>query len=338
VNFLTLLRLYYIKGITTSRDSHRWKYRMAMHQNSEKERNKLLQAGKIAAQALTYTCKLVKHNNSLLDIANAGENYIRESGGQPAFPINISINHHAAHYSPTIDDSQQIPNRALVKIDLGVHIDGYIADNARTVIVGGDARMQKLKDAADAGLQAAISTIKAGIRVWDVSMAISAAMRTMGVRPIENLTGHSIERYVLHAGISIPSVVHRADRVISPRLKEHMVIAIEPFATYSRNPQVVGLERGGIFGFSQLQNPTTQKLRQLFSQMKMTYAQLPFASRWLEKLVSPAEINNTLSMLEQEGCIHNYPVLGLTDKNYIAQSEYTIIVEKNGCTITTQSQ
>lgn len=310
---------------------------MPTPQNPEKARKKLLQAGKIAAQALADTCKLVKSNNSLLDIAEAGEQYIRELDGQPAFPINISVNHHAAHYTPGIDDSRRIPDKALVKIDLGVHIDGYIADSARTVIVGGDTHMEKLETAANAGLQAAITTIRAGIRVWDVSKAISKAMRGMDTRAIENLTGHSIKRFTLHAGISVPSVAHTSERVLSPRLQEHTVIAIEPFATYSRNPHVARLERGSIFGFTRVRNPSDPKLRHLFSQMKMKYAQLPFASRWLVELVTPAEINATLSALEQEGCIQNYPVLGLTDKKFIAQAEHTIIVEKDGCFVTTQA-
>ncbi|MFX1564172.1 MAG: type II methionyl aminopeptidase [Promethearchaeota archaeon] len=309
---------------------------MQKPQIPEKARKKLLQAGRIAAQALNYTCKRVESNSLLLEIVEAGERYIRELDGQPAFPINISVNHHAAHYTPGFDDSRRIPEKALVKIDLGVHIDGYIADTARTVIIGGDARIEKLKKAAEAGLQAAIATARAGLRVWDVSKAISEAMRRMGSRPIENLTGHSIKRFTLHAGISVPSVAHISERVMSPRLQEHMVIAIEPFATYSRNPSVVGLERGGIFGFAQVRNPNHPKLRQLFSHMKMNYAQLPFASRWLSEFVKPAEIDTTLSALEKEGCIHNYPVLGLTDKKFIAQAEHTLIVEKDGCTVTTK--
>ncbi|MFX1562963.1 MAG: type II methionyl aminopeptidase [Promethearchaeota archaeon] len=308
---------------------------MPQSQNPEKARQKLLQAGRIAAQALTYTCKLVKHNSSLFDIAEAGEQYIHELGGKPAFPINISIDYHAAHYTPVINDSVSIPEKALVKIDLGVQVDGYIADTARSVIVGEDPHMEKLKAAAEAGLKAAIATVRSGIRVWDISRAVSKAIQKMGSRAIENLTGHRIERFTLHAGISVPSVAHPSERLMSPRLQEGMVIAIEPFTTNSQNPYVVELERGGIFGFAPLRNPIGTKFRQLFSQMKMNYAQLPFASRWLREIIAPPEINKTLSALEREGCIHNYPVLGLIDKSLIAQAEHTLIVEKDTCTVTT---
>jgi methionyl aminopeptidase len=115
-----------------------------------------------------------------------------------------------------------------------------------------------------------------------------------------------------------------------------MVVAIEPFATYSRNPNVENLEPGHIFGFVRSQNPSNSKLRNLFSQMKVKFAQLPFASRWMTEFVEPEKISDTLETLRKEGCIHNFPVLGLRDESFVAQAEHTIIVEQTGCTITTR--
>ncbi len=298
-------------------------------------REKLLQAGKIASAALEFTCNLVKSGESLLAIAQAGEAQIQKLGGQPAFPINISINHHAAHYTPSLEDNSQVPELALVKIDLGVHVNGYIADTARTIPIGANAKLQRLIQAAETGLQAAIKSIRGGIRVWNVSKAIFGAMSKLKTRPIENLTGHSIEQFSLHAGISVPSIARSSEQNSSPRLKEHMVIAIEPFATFSRSPRVENMEPGHIFGFARSKNPSKSTLRSLFSQMKIKFSQLPFASRWMAKIISPDQISTTLSLLEKEGCIHNYPVLGLRDGSFIAQAEHTVIVEKQGCTVTT---
>jgi methionyl aminopeptidase len=298
-------------------------------------RDKLEQAGHIASHALTFTCQLVKPGASLLKIAESGEQRIRELGGQPAFPINLSLNFHAAHFTPHPNDSRTVPDHALVKVDLGAHVDGFIADTARTVAIGADERMKQLDEAARAGLAAAIATARAGIRVWEVSRAISKAMRQPGVRPIENLTGHSIEQFCLHAGVSVPAVTNPSDELVSPRLRDHMVVAIEPFATFSTVPRVVDLEPGAIFGFSRKKNPQSAKLRSIFSQMKVRYAQLPFASRWLAQLVSPAEIDPLLGALRREGCIQDYPVLGLRDGNMISQAEHTLIIEQDGCTVTT---
>ncbi len=299
---------------------------------------RLLKAGRIAAQSIDFTCLEVKAHASLLEIAEAGERKIFELGGKPAFPINISVNHHAAHYAPSYGDSTVVPEQALVKIDLGVHVDGYIADTACTVIIGGNAEMERLLEAAEAGLQAAIETVRSGIRVWEVSKEINKVIRSFDVRPIENLTGHSIARFNLHAGISVPAIAPASERVLSPRLKEDMVIAIEPFTTYSPTPRIANIGEAQIFGFAQRQNPSNPMLRRLFSKMKLNYAQLPFASRWLAKLVPPTEINGTLSSLLEERCILGYAVLGLPDGSFIAQAEHTLIVTSDGCTVTTQSQ
>ena len=296
---------------------------------------KLLKAGRIASEALAYTCDLVKEGASLIKIVEEGEQRIRKLGGQPAFPINISIDHHAAHYTPPLTDSTRISGQALVKVDLGVHVSGYIADNAKTILVGDGEDLQRLITAAEAGLQAAIQTVRAGLRVWNVSKAISAAISKHRARPIENLTGHSIEAFNLHAGISVPAVARSSDRFTSPRLLNQMVIAIEPFATYSQHPQVDNLQPGHIFGFSRSRNPSNSELRTLFSQMKVKFAQLPFASRWMQEFIEPDQIGSTLQRLEKEKCIHNYPVLGLRDGSPIAQAEHTLIVGNTGCQVTT---
>lgn len=308
---------------------------MSLKAQRNAARDKLLRAGKIAAKALNYTCQLVKPGERVLAIVTAGEQYIQKQGCQPAFPINISINHHAAHYTPGLSDTRCIPEEGLVKIDLGVHISGFIADNARTVIVGERPQFKQLVEATDAGLQAAIQTVRAGIRIWNISKAISKAIRDRGCRAIENLTGHSITQFNLHSGISIPAVPYTAERLLSPRLKEQMIIAIEPFATYSRTPRVVDLGKGNIYGFAHQKNPQSHPLRRIFSKMKVKFAQLPFASRWMKEIVAVDEIDQVLSELVEEKCIYNYPILGLRDKQVVAQSEKTLIVEKNGCTVTT---
>ena len=298
---------------------------------------RLLRAGQIAAQALNYTCLQVKAGVPLLKIAEAGEQKIRELEGRPAFPINVSVNHHAAHYTPSYGDSSVVPEKALVKIDVGVHVDGYIADTARTAIIGGDSDMERLTKAAEAGLSAAIASVRSGVRVWEVSKEINRAIRGFDVRPIENLTGHSIDRFNLHAGISVPAIAPASERVLSPRLKEGMVIAIEPFTTYSSNPRISNIGEAQIFGFAQRQNPKESTLRRLFSQMKLNYSQLPFAARWLAELVPAEEINRTLISLQNERCIHGYAVLGLHDQHYVAQAEHTVIVKKDECVVTTKT-
>ena len=92
------------------------------------DKEKIIKAGKIAAEAKIFARSLVKPGVSLLEIANKIEAKIIELGGKPAFPCILSINEIAAHYTPSYDDETKASG--LLKVDLGVHVDGWIADTA----------------------------------------------------------------------------------------------------------------------------------------------------------------------------------------------------------------
>ena len=89
---------------------------------------KIIKAGKIASQVRENARQFIKKGMPLLEIAEKIENEIVKLGGKPAFPTNLSINEIAAHYTPSYDDKTIATG--LLKIDLGVHINGYIADTA----------------------------------------------------------------------------------------------------------------------------------------------------------------------------------------------------------------
>lgn len=89
---------------------------------------KIMKAGKIASETREYARTIIKKGYLLLEIAEKIESKIIELGAKPAFPVNLSINEIAAHYTPSYDDEKTA--QGLIKIDLGVHIDGWIADTA----------------------------------------------------------------------------------------------------------------------------------------------------------------------------------------------------------------
>ncbi|HDD34266.1 MAG TPA: M24 family metallopeptidase, partial [Thermofilaceae archaeon] len=159
---------------------------------------KWITAGDIAREALGKALDLVREGVKLLQLAEELEGYIRRMGAQPAFPVNISVNEIAAHYSPSVDDEAVIPPGAVVKVDVGVHVDGYIADTALTIALS--SRHAALVDAARHALREALSTLKAGIRLGEIGSAVERAVRARGFKPISNLSGHSMSRYVLHSG------------------------------------------------------------------------------------------------------------------------------------------
>ncbi|MFX1313575.1 MAG: M24 family metallopeptidase, partial [Promethearchaeota archaeon] len=107
--------------------------------------NSLRKAGKIAQHVKEFIKPKVKVGAKVIDLINATEAKIEELGGLSAFPVNISINNIAAHYtSPPKDDGLTINDNDIVKIDLGVHIEGYIVDTAFTVKFNEDKSLENI--------------------------------------------------------------------------------------------------------------------------------------------------------------------------------------------------
>ncbi|EQD38269.1 methionine aminopeptidase, type II, partial [mine drainage metagenome] len=185
------------------------------------------EASRIASRARDLGLRLLVPGVRRRDVADTIEAAIRDAGAQPSFPVNLSRNEEAAHYSPAPDDRATFEVGDLVKVDVGAHLDGAIADTADTVEVGGGARHAHLIRAVHDALRDGIAAVRPGGPVDRVSAAIAAAIRGLGLRPVEDLTGHSIEPYLLHGGKSVPNVPGRTTALF----EEGEIVAIEPFAT-----------------------------------------------------------------------------------------------------------
>jgi methionyl aminopeptidase len=162
---------------------------------------KYRQAGKILSEVRKVTAEKVTEGASLLMVAEFAENMIREKGGEPAFPVNISRNDEAAHSTPCLND-KSVFGKDIVKLDIGVHIDGYIADTAITVDLSGNPKLVK---AAESALEEAIGFVKAGVNTSDIGGVIEDAITSFGYKPIINLTGHGLAQYIQHAPPAIPN-------------------------------------------------------------------------------------------------------------------------------------
>ena len=289
---------------------------------NEEELKHYKKAAEIAAVVLKEV--QVKPGMKILDLVNGIEKSIENNGGKPAFPANISCNEFAAHDTASLNDERTIGEKDIVKVDIGVHIEGFIADSAITFDLSGENG--KLLEAADKALKDAVSTVKAGVNVEKIGGAIEKAIKSYGFKPIENLTGHSLGPYMLHAGIEIPNFEARGTGTI---LEEGDVIAIEPFATNGVG-SVIEAQRTEIFS-AVYEVPVRNTLaRQLFKNIKDKYNTLPFAERWV---ADTFEKKIALRELIKSGSIYSYPVLKEKSNGLVSQFEHTMIVEKDSATI-----
>jgi methionyl aminopeptidase len=295
---------------------------MNTHYTSE-EIEKYRQAGKILAEVREQTAKRITVGASILETAVFSENLIRDLGGQPAFPCNLSLNEDAAHYTPGADDTA-VFGEDMVKLDIGVHVDGYIADSALTVDLSDHP---ELVDASKAALESAIGVIHAGIDTREIGAAIEEAIGEFGYRPISNLTGHGLAQYLAHVPPSIPNIHTRTGTV----LYEGQVVAIEPFATEGEG-KVRDATRWEIYHITteNPQLPRIPRARTLLKEM-MEYKTLPFARRWF----SGEKIDLTFRQLTKAGLIKPYPILREVTGALVSQAEHTVIVTENGCEVTT---
>lgn len=286
-------------------------------------------AGEIASRARDLGARMIKPGVKVIEVCEAVEKAIIEAGARPAFPCNLSINHEAAHYSPVIGDEKVIPDGAIVKLDIGAHIEGYITDTAVTVYL--DDRMERLADAAKDALKSAISNFKMGASLSDIGKVIEKTIRGYGFKPIRNLGGHLIRRYELHAGIFVPNVYER----ITGRIQGGNTYAIEPFATDGGGEVVEGKEVT-IYSLRLKQvRGLTETERKYLEEINRRFKTLPFSERWLSDLGSKEEVEQTLRTLSKRGALHAYPVLLEVRRGMVSQFEHTVYVDEKGTLVLT---
>ena len=292
------------------------------------EIEKWRQAGSLASEALQFGKSIIEKKKSMLDVTEEIENYVRDKGGELAFPTNLAINNVGAHWTPSSKSEEKFCEGDLVKLDVGVHIEGYIGDNALTIEIGTD-KYRRMIEASREALNKAIEISAAGISVGVIGHAVQETIERYGYRPIANLTGHRIKRYNLHSGVSIPSVRERG----GPVLKTGDIVAIEPFVTDGAG-RVGGKRNSNIYHLRQIRNIRDEKATELMIEIRDRYKGLPFAERWLHTFQKDATKN--LQKLIRAGIVSYYPVLDELGKGMVAQSEHTLMITSSGNEVLTK--
>lgn len=291
----------------------------------EKELDNFRQAGKLASKIREDSRRLIMVGESLLDIAETIEQMIKEEGARPAFPVNISINDIAAHYTPEFEAAATLGEKDLVKVDLGIEVSGALSDTAYTVDLSGENEL--LVKASEEALENALKMIRPGAAVGEVGGVIEETIKKYGFRPIANLSGHMIKSNELHAGVEIPNV-KTADQY---RFQEGDIFAVEPFATTGEG-YVEDLEQVEIFSLYMPSNVRMRQSRKIVEHVINNYGMLPFAERWVRKeFSSKLLVSAALKELLQNHFIRGYPVLREVGRGLVSQTEHTILVTKDGC-------
>ena len=274
--------------------------------------------------------KFVREDMPILQVCEKAENLIREKGGKPAFPCNVSINEVAAHYTSPPNAENRIPENSVVKVDIGVHVDGYVTDTACTVCFNPEYRSMQI--AAEHALAAAIDSVHGDMATSKIGAIIEKNIKNRGFKPISNLTGHSVGRYLIHAGTSIPNVT----QISFGKLKAGEIYAIEPFVTV---PDAAGRVENSpevtIFRLVKAKSVKNPYAKQLLKYIEANFVTLPFAERWLKDAVPEDKHREAFKELRKSKAIMGYPVFVEVSRKPVTQAEHTMLVTENGCEVLT---
>lgn len=280
------------------------------------------EAGEILSTVMNEAADRIEVGAEQLDVAEYAEVRIRELGGAPAFPVNISVDEEASHATPARDDDTTF-GESMVCLDIGVHVDGWIADAAVTVDHTGTP---DLVEASEAALEAALDAVGPGVHTGEVGAAIEAAIDKTGYNPIVNLSGHGLAEYDAHTGPNIPN--RAVDSGVELSVGD--VLAIEPFATDGTGKVNEGAKEE-IYSLVEEKSIRDRRARRVLETISEDYQTLPFAERWLED----SRAAMALRRLKMQDVIRGYPVLKEDEGRLVSQAEHTVIVTEDGGEVTT---
>ena len=287
-------------------------------------------SGKILRETREEMRLFVRENISILEVCEKTESLIKAKGGKPAFPVNVSTDDIAAHYTAVPGDKSIIRTGSTVKVDIGVQVDGYVTDTAFTAAFNPEGRA--MAQTAELALKTAIENIHGNMQLGDIGALVEKAIKNRGFRPISNLTGHSVGRYLIHAGTSIPSVSG-----FNPhKLEVGGVYAVEPFVT---TPDAIGRVDDSpqitIYRYLKSKSLKTDPAKKLAKYIEANFHTLPFAERWVMGVLPKEQHKAAFKELLASKSIMGYPVFVEASKKPVAQAEHTLLITEKGCEVLT---
>jgi methionyl aminopeptidase len=299
----------------------------------ENEISAYQKAGEIAVEVKRFVRSFVKPGVKLLEIAEQIEKKIRELGGEPAFPVNLSLNEIAAHYTP--DPEDETIAEGILKIDIGISVEGFIADTAISIDLTPDGEFKDLIEANKGVLASATEIVRPGMKVMDVGKAVQKSLKKFNedneteFSVIRSLSGHSLAEDTIHAGLTISNYPNENDAELND-----MAFAIEPFLT-SGDGDIYEGKVGEIYGLVSDAQVRDGDAREILKFIKENYKTRPFCRRWLVD-EGFSKVNFALSVLVKQGILHNYPVLVEKSKAPVSQAENTFLIYGDKVEVTTE--
>lgn len=316
-------------------------------------------AAEITNKAIAHVIDLCKDGAKVVDICSAGDALIAKEvsgifkGKQIekgiAFPTCVSANSIVGHFSPQTDDATTLKTGDVVKIDLGAHIDGFIATQATTIVVGSDAVTGKAADviqAAKTAFDAAVRLIRPGKKVSDVAGPLQKVAEAYGCNVVEGVMSHEMKQFIIDGSkcvLNKPTPEHKVEDV---EFEENEVYAIDiVISTGEGKPKVLDEKETTVYkrALEAAYQLKMKASRAVLSEINQQFPSMPFTVRALltsasdKEGLKPSELR--LGMVEclNHGLLHPYPVLHEKSGELVAQIKGTVLLMPNGSSIVTKA-
>lgn len=300
--------------------------------------------------------ELLVKDVKLIDLANGIENKIKELthfdpktplAGGVAFPTGLSINQCAAHWTPNPgDDTQTLGPDDLIKIDWGVHVNGYITDGAFSFSF--NDKFDPLIKASEEATATGIKMSGPGTFLGDIGKSIQEVIesyeieldgKTFGLKSIGDLSGHQIGQYKIHAGKPVPNILF-APLMGNPmyRMREGEVYAVETFPTtgsgvinQDSNPNNCSHYMANYTLHTKYNDDIVNRKR-FTSGLESRFKTLAFCKRWMkdEGMYDGTNVSYFNNAVEQKIYLPHPPLYDSEPGSYVAQTEHTIYISPKG--------
>ena len=308
---------------------------------------KYMTASTITNKALQAVVDAVKAGSDIYELCQLGDKIINDECAKiynkpdregymidkgVAFPTSVSPNDISGHFSPLKGDSFALKDGDIVKIDLGVHIDGYITLAAHTVVVGADKVTGAVADAmhaCHAAIEGGMRKIKVGATNQEVTATIQLIARSFGVEPLHGVLSHELKRAELETNNVIAHRISPEEAVQTFQFEPNQVYCIDMVMTTGEGRCKETDIKSTIYRrASDTENMMkTQAGKKFMVEARRRFPDMPFSIRAFEDQTG-AKVG--VSEAKRHGLLHEYPVIREKDGKTIVQFKYTVLLLPSG--------
>ncbi|GMP51294.1 hypothetical protein CsSME_00017579 [Camellia sinensis var. sinensis] len=301
-------------------------------------------AAEIVNKALQLVLSECKPKAKIVDICEKGDSFIRDQSGNMyknvkkkiergvAFPTCVSVNNTLCHFSPLASDEVVLEEGDMVKIDMGCHIDGFIAVVAHTHVLQGGPVTGSQADviaAANTAAEVALRLVRPGRKNKDVTEAIQKVAAAYDCKIVEGVLSHQLKQFVIDGNKVVLSVSSPETRVDDAEFEENEVYAIDIVtSTGEGKPKLLDEKQTTIYKRAVDKNYhlKMKTSRFIFSEISQKFPIMPFTARALE------EKRARLGLVEcvNHDLLQPYPVLHEKPGDYCAHIKFTVLLMPNG--------